>query len=273
MDEQGVEQEARSLGWKPREEFQGDPERWADAETFLERGQTIMPLLKKTNERLTGEVNQLRADTARLKELFSASQEAIEGLKAAHTEATKAAVARAKANVIAELRQAKVDGDVEREVALTEQLTDIKVAERSKPAPQAKQPAQNPEDLLHPDFRAWASNNTWFGTDQRKTSLAMSIAQKLRSDPTYDHLQGAAFYGKVTELMGEQTSGGSPQSRVAAGGRGGSGGSGGRSYSDLPTEAKEACDRQGRRLVGEGRAFKDEKAWRAHYATMYFSGE
>ena len=47
-----VEQEARTLGWVPAEEFKGDPNRWVDAETFVERGHTVMPILRKNNERL-----------------------------------------------------------------------------------------------------------------------------------------------------------------------------------------------------------------------------
>ena len=53
-----VEQEARTLGWVPAEEFKGDPNRWVDAETFVERGHTVMPILRKNNERLETLVKQ-----------------------------------------------------------------------------------------------------------------------------------------------------------------------------------------------------------------------
>src|ERR1700677_3443164 len=31
-----VEEQARALGWKPEEEFEGNPGKWTDAESFLE---------------------------------------------------------------------------------------------------------------------------------------------------------------------------------------------------------------------------------------------
>jgi len=41
----------------------------------------------------------------------------------------------------------------------------------------------------------------------------------------------------------------------------------------LPADAKTVCDQQAKKLVGPGRAFKDEAAWRSHYAEQYFRGE
>ena len=31
-----VEARAREMGWKPQEEFHGDPSRWVDAEAYVE---------------------------------------------------------------------------------------------------------------------------------------------------------------------------------------------------------------------------------------------
>ena len=62
--------------------------------------------------------------------------------------------------------------------------------------------------------------------------------------------------------VGESRPSGSPMS----GGRG-------RSFADLPADARDACDRQGRKLVGEGRAFKDMNAWRSYYVNLYYQGE
>ena len=45
----------------------------------------------------------------------------------------------------------------------------------------------------------------------------------------------------------------------------------GKSYADLPPEAKAACEDQARKLVGDGRAFKDTASWRKYYAEVFFS--
>jgi len=270
--EVNVEQEARTLGWVPQEEFKGDPNRWVDADTFVERGHTVMPILRKNNERLETLVKQQAEELNKMKNLFSASQESITELQKVHADATKAAVEKARREVMAELKQAKIDGDVDREIALQEELQELK-NQASAPTPQAPQaavPAQ--QEQMHPDLAAWMSENTWFGTDQRKTQKAMGIAQVLRSDPENDNLQGRAFFDRVLQEL----EGRAPRADKVGGARSsetsGASGGGGKSFSDLPADAKETCDRQGKKLVGEGRAFKDMAAWRSYYANLYFQG-
>jgi len=267
-----VEQEARTLGWVPAEEFKGDPNRWVDAETFVERGHTVMPILRKNNERLETLVKQQAEELNKMKNMFNASQESITELQKVHADATKAAVAKARAEVMAELKEAKRDGDVDREIALTEELQELKnrQVEIDKPAPA---PAAQPQQQeVHPDFQAWMNDNPWFGTDQRKTQKAMGIAQILRADPENDGLQGRAFFDRVlAEMEGRSAPRPDKVGGARSSGTGGGGGPvGGKSFADLPADAKAACDNQGKKLVGEGRAFKDMAAWRSYYANLYF---
>ena len=270
-----VEQEARTLGWVPAEEFKGDPNRWVDAETFVERGHTVMPILRKNNERLETLVKQQAEELNKMKNMFNASQESITELQKVHAEATKAAVAKARAEVMNELKQAKRDGDVDREVELQEELLQLKDQQAQidqQQQPQQQQAQQGTQEQVHPELQAWMKENPWFGTDTRKTQKAMGIAQILRADPDNDNLQGRAFFERVVaELEGNAPRpdkvGGA---RPTGGGGGGGGAAGGKAFADLPADAKEACDRQGKKLVGEGRAFKDMAAWRSYYANLYF---
>lgn len=278
-----IEQEARTLGWVPQEEFKGDPSKWVSAETFVERGHTVMPILRKNNEKLEAMVRQQTAEIERMKNLYNASQESIQELQKVHAEATKKAVADARKEVMTQLRAAKESGDIDTEMQLTEQLAEIKAAENdlknAQPpaaAPAPVQSAQAGADAVHPDFAGWQAEHTWFGTDQRKTLRAMGIAQELRADPENDNLQGRAFFDKIVEVMEERTSGIPRSSKVGESRPSGSpmsGGGRGRSYADLPADAKAACDRQGAKLVGEGRAFKDISAWRTYYTNLYYQGE
>jgi len=277
---ENIEQEARQLGWVPQEEFRGDASRWVDAQTFVDRGHTVMPILKATNKRLEGEVERLRGETAKLQQLFSASQESISELQKVHMDNTKAAVEKAKREVLAQLKQAKEDGNIEAEVNLTDQLSDIKDQQKALDAAaqqanlqkqQALQQQQQPN--LDPEFQAWIKENSWFGQDNRKTLRAMGIAQELRADPEFDGLQGRPFFDKVLAVMEERSGGGAPSTSKVGSSRpsGGAGGGGGKKgYNDLDADAKAACDRQAKKLVGEGRAFKDTAAWRQYYADMVF---
>lgn len=274
-----IQQEARSLGWAPLEEFKGDPARWVDAETFVERGHTVMPILKKNNERLEGTVRQQSEEIKKMRELLNAGQEAIQELQKVHTESTKAAVEKARKDLMAELRVAKQDGDIDREMEITEGLAELKAQQLAATQAPVINNTPKPDstavgaDAMHPDFKAWMAENTWFGSDQRKTMRLMGIAQELRADPDLDDVVGRAFFDKAMEVMAERT-GGSPRTTKVDGGRPSTpnGGGGKADYESLPADAREACDRQGKKLVGEGRAFKDVTAWRSYYAKLYYQG-
>lgn len=267
MTEQTIEDRARALGWVPQEEFRGDVEKWRSAEEFLQRGEEVMPILRANNRKLESELARLAAENKRLSQLYGASQEAITEIQQFHEANLKDSLARQKAELTAALREARADGDVVREVEIQDQIAELR---QPKPKPEPK-PAPVEEPAVHPDFAGWQADNPWFGKDTRKTQLAMGIAQQLRSDPEFDGLEGRAFYDKVSELMTERSAG---PGKVASGRpTGGAARGSGKGYSDLPAEARDACDKQARKLVGEGRAFKDTASWQAYYAKIYFQGE
>lgn len=272
MSEKTVEERARAIGWVPPEEHRGHLEHPLTAEEFLERGETLMPILRANNRKLEEQQAKLLEDNKRLAELFAASQESITALQGLHEDSVRAAVDKAKKDLRRELIEARQEGDVEAELEIQERLDELKAPPpAAKPAPAAA-PAQ---PQIDPELAAWQKENQWFGTDARKTNLAVGIAQQLRADPEYDHLKGRDFYDKVDEEMARRQ-GGSPVPKVSGGrpsGEGGGGGTAGRGYASLPADAKAACDAQARKLVGEGRAFKDTATWQAYYAKEYYRGE
>lgn len=273
-----VEGEAKALGWVPKEEFRGNPEKWVDADSFVERGKSIMPILRKNNEKLLSDVNQLRGELGTLKSALVASTEAIEALKSFHGEETKRQVAAARKELIAQLTKAREANDVEAEVKITGELHDLKVAESA--ADRRGGDDDNDDDAAYRPstdyttkdwYQAWSSDNAWFGTDKRRTSLAIGIAEELRqSNP---ELRERAFLDRVVQEVEKMLGGNSRRQgadKVEGSRGGGNGGSTGKGYGDLPADAKAACDRQAGRLVGEGRAFKDIAAWRKYYTATYF---
>ena len=277
MDEQQVEQEAQHLGWVPLEQFRGDPEKWVDADTFVKRGKEIMPILRKNNEVLQGTVGQLQAKIDRLTELVAAGQESMEAMKELHASNVRKQVEQARQELLAGLKQAKTDGDIDAEVTLQEQLGEVnnqlktlKEAEAAVTPPE-KKPAAPPE--IDPLTREWMTANPWFEKDKALTGLAMGLAQDLRENPTTSGLTGADFYAKLDEKLAEYLpSRRSAPSKVSEtrGSGGASGGEGGKSYGALPAEAKAECEKDAAKFVGEGRAFKTKADWQAHFAKLYF---
>ena len=267
QDGGGVEAEAKTLGWVPKEDFRGNPEKWVEAEAFVERGKAVMPILRKNNEKLLTDVNSLRGEIQTLKGALNASAEAMESLKEFQNEHTQRKVKEARAELIRQLTAAREDGNVEAEVKITDELASLRVAENVA----AEKPAEKVERAVdytqEPYFKSWSQQNEWFGTDRRKTALAVGIAEEIRqSEP---NLFGEAFLRKVADEVNATLGGAARQGKVE-GARSGAGQTGAKSYADLPADAKAACVRQSERLVGPNRAFKTQADWQKHYVASYF---
>lgn len=268
---------AREMGWRPLEEFRGDPAKWVDAETFVSRGEHFLPILRANNKRLQDQVSEQANALAETRALLEASQESIKELKKFHDEDTARQVAKARQDLIAEIKQAREDGDVEKEVTLQTEVNRLDAAVAAAPAAAPAPAPAKTTPVVDPDFVAWEADNTWFKTDKRKHALAMAIAAELRADPANNKLVGRAFYDRITDEMHDYLSPADRTSKVGAGRSGGGAAAPGsptsRKFSDLPAEAREACDQYSKKLVGPGRAYKDLDAWRAEYTRKYFEGE
>lgn len=279
------EAQAKALGWVPKDQFRGDAERWVDAETFVRRGEEIMPILKQNNARLQAEVEGLRGQLTEAQETIKAAQESIEALKEYQTEATQEAVKKAKKDLMDQIAAAREAGDVKGELELTEQLDDVRQAERdvrnaTKPTPTPKPtaaPAGTPgQPTASPEWTAWQKDNPWFGTDRRRTALMIAEAEELRADPANKGLVGKAFFDKAAENAEAILNPVARHSKVESGAGSATapaGRPGKKGYNDLPQEAKDMCEHQAAKLVGKGRAFKDKAEWQAHYAKEYFGAE
>ncbi len=273
-----VETKARNLGWVPKEEFRGDESRWVDAEEFVTRGEQMMPLLRKNNERLQNDLSTLSGKFEETNKLLQASQEAIAELKKFHTEDTARQVEKARKELRKQLIEARKEDDVELQVEIEEQLDEIRQVQatpppKPTPAPTAAPVAGAPQ--VDPEFVAWQRDNDWWLKDRRRTALTVAEAEELRADPKNAGLKGRAFYEEAAKRADAVLNPRSTTSKVETGtpSTSGGGGSKKRSYADLPADAKEVCSQQASKLVGAGRAFKTLPEWQAHYVEQYFLGE
>ena len=266
-----IEQEASSMGWVPQDKFKGDPERWVDAETFVQRGHEVMPILKKANEDLRRDVTTLRGEMTRTQQLLQEAQSSLTEFQKYHEEDSKRQFERAMEKLKGDKRAALQDNDVDAVMeiddaisTLREQQATKKVAEKpAEPTKPAADPSQDPV------FQDWLSaNSNWYGRDAQQTMYANSIASFLRqTEPT---LTGREFLDRVTEEVEAKYPSKEPVDRVEGSRGGSSRSSSGKTYADLPPDAKATCDKFGGRLVGEGKAFKDQAAWRKQYVKDYF---
>lgn len=280
MDEQQAspEQQARDMGWVPQEEWKGSPDKWVDAGTFLERSETFVPFLKKDRERLLNETASLRGQVQELSGAVRAANTAIEALQESHDADVKEQVEAARKELKAEIARASSEGDHEALADATDKLTQLNTEERASErreegaGDRGGKPAEQPK--LSPEYIAWMQQHPEFTKDQRKMRLANLVAAEMRQKG--DTRLGAPFLNDVmaeveATLGGGQQRTGDGKAGSGAGGGGNSGGGGGKSYSDLPAEAKAACDRAAARVVGPNRAHKTMDSWRKSYAQQYFA--
>ena len=278
-----VEVKAKEMGWSPKEEFRGDPDRWIDAETFVKRGEELMPLLKATTKKQSEELRAVRGELKETRDMLAAATDAIEALKETTSQAALEKVREKRTELKKALVEARSDNDVDKELEIQEKIAEttnaLKASETAAGTKTAAKAAagDQPKDFTQtPEWKEWVGENPWFGPDKRKTSLALGIAQDLREKG--ETAQGKAFFNKVTEelnsMLGIRKD---PQREAPAkvegdarGSHGGGGNGSGKSYSDLPADAKTACENAASRVVGKGRAYADMAEWRKAYVQKYF---
>lgn len=276
-EQKAIEARALEMGWIPKEQFRGDLSKWTDAAAFVERGETLLPILQARERKQANELAQVKGALRELTERYKASQEAIQALVEYNSTENLNKVKAQRQELKEQLKAAKKEGDTDREVELQDQLAAtsaaIQTAETKHKDPPVKPAAPSSEPAEDPAFKSWLAENTWFGVDHRKSALAQGIATELRQSGT--KLVGKAFYDKVSEEVDKFFNAGSTTSRVE-GGRNGSGSGGGgktKSFASLPQEAKDACARFAQRVVGPGRAYAKVEDFQAKYAQDYFAAE
>jgi hypothetical protein len=68
IQQQEVETRAKSMGWIPKEEFKGDESNWRPANEFVERAETLLPIVKATSKKFEDKANALETTVSTLKE-------------------------------------------------------------------------------------------------------------------------------------------------------------------------------------------------------------
>lgn len=280
-EEQGpseeIVQEARNLGWTPKEEFNGREEDWLDADAFVERGRQIVPLLRANNKRLQRELLTSQQKIGNLEKLVKDTQASVEALEKHYTAANKRAVENAKRQLVEQIKEARENGDTDAEFKLLDQLDAVKESQRAAEKTEEKkveagQPSNTDEpNKLDPEFVKFQEENTWFGQDKKRTKSIMRIAEDLREEG--EEAIGYEFMQKcLTELKKQEgtTTQTRTPSKVEGGSRSGSRASGGKSFADLPQDAKEACWADVSTLVGDGKRYKTKADWEKQYASIYF---
>lgn len=228
-----AEVRASEQGWMPQDKWQGDPDKWVSAETFLERGEKHNGILRERNEKLN-------ADIIALKEELRSS---VRQFGTATRKAEERAFQRAMKELHAEQVKAVEQGDTQTWSELEKEKTSL----QSEFVEAQKEPEQSPDQ--DPAFISWHTHNQWYNDDLDLTVYANQVAPILA--PKYGNKATPEFYEAVAKAVKKKypekfrNSNRDKPSPVQNSAQDVSKGKAnkGKKYNDLPPEAKAACDK------------------------------
>lgn len=279
MEEQEIRDKATAIGWRPEEEFKGDPALWVDAAEYLRRGEEVLPLVKAENRRMHERQDKLTAEISRLAAVVGEQRKSMDDMAKFNLQQLADKLTEQKRQLTAQLREARKDEDNSLVEDLEEQLEenteargkvkDVVAAQAAKPAPQTQQQAA----VETPEYKEWAAANPWFGGTSLADDAKSAVAMRLGAKATAAGKTGKAFFEAVDEGLAELYPAAPKRKDPTEDGRP-SGGSGSTSSSDsgfkgLPPEAKAKAKEQSARFVGPNKMFKTEPDWFAYYAKQY----
>ncbi len=267
---------AQEMGWQPLENFKGNPDKWVDAKTYVERGEHVLPIVRADRDRLRRDLLTRDNKIGTLEKQLEVQKALIQELGDNFSKDLERRIAEQRATLKSQLREASEDRDVGEALRIRDELNELDEAEREAKDKQAAVKAKltttdDPAPGLSEDFKAWQADNSWFGEDKKRTKAILRISEDLRDDG--ETSTGREFMDKCLELLLEQEGQRSTQvtSKVETGSaRGGSRSSDERSYSSLPADAKAACEEFAESLVGPNKQYKTKADWQKAYAKTYY---
>ena len=272
-----AEADARLVGWQPETEFPGDKAKWKPAREFLQMAESQLPMARYANKRLTETNQELLRRLKAQETAMTGLQESIDALKEFHSTDTKRKVEEAREKLLGELKAARAAGDADAEVEIIDALTQAKAEEP------AKKPATSTTSTVGPtpEWKAWEADNPKFHTDKKWRGVCIGMAEEMRVDPRYDHLQGRAFFDEVareTDAWFAQRSTAARVDKTESGGGAGTNGAGntaprGKGYNQLPPDAKAQCEKDSKKFVGKSEQFKTLEKWRDYFSKVYWENE
>lgn len=171
--ERNYEEEARKQGWKPEDEWQGDPPHggFKSAEQFVKDGEEIPGILKSRIERLEDRIEQLTDSNRQLNEF---SKRSLEKEK------------KEKQKIIKELEEIRKKAIDEGDgAAFTD--ADARIQELRQDEPQ--------QQGLDPAAQEWLQHNPWYQTNDKLAAFADGIAERLVAQG----FTGKAYWSELTK--------------------------------------------------------------------------
>lgn len=225
-----VEDRAKEMGWRPLEEFKGDESRFVDAETFVKKGEEVLPIVKANARKAEEALAKAQAEIAEMKDSFKE-------FKKYHSQTEQRALTQARKELEREMSEAVEAKDHK---AVREIAADMAALSKDVQTDDDGNPYQTPDHAKA--LNTWKGENPWFGADDVMTAAANAVANRLEQSG----VKGAEQLAEVAKRMRAEfphkfenanrknaaAVEGSTPTRKA-----------GKTWSDLPPEARTVADR------------------------------
>ena len=155
-EDRNYEQEAQKQGWKPESEWNNPDKQWIDAQTFVERGESILPIVTSQRDRAQEKNVQLEGRVVKLeaanKEFGEYKDEQLARSEARNKDLLNELSRRRS--------QAVADNDGEAYYKADREYEEVR-DNMNPPPPQQSNGGNQPNPL----FDAWLINNDWYNAD------------------------------------------------------------------------------------------------------------
>lgn len=239
--------DARDMGWKPKDEWHGDPEGFRDAKEFVQRGDEIFGFIKRDRDRLAEKTLRVEVDRDdRLKRMEKQYIGILENQKKQHEAEIK--------TIEGDKLKAVEEGDTATYKALTQRGNALGAA--------PEVPTEQP--VVDATLKDWSDDNAWFKTDPLARSVATATAGVVAQSGGDVHAQIKAAEKEVRKRFPEHFE--PPRSTVETGGQPPRSKPKAKGVAQLPKEARDGfkeCVRLG--------MYKEDQI--AEYATSYWEQE
>lgn len=158
-----VEEQALAQGWRPKEEYNGDPSKWVNADIYVARA----PLFE-----------HIESQKRELKKL----REGLNVVNSHYKKIEEVSYKKALADLRADKKKALEDMDADAVIDIDERIDLVKEQQSQilrQPDPVASEASQP-----HPEFAAWTARNSWYNQDQSMRAFADALGRDLASTHT-----------------------------------------------------------------------------------------
>lgn len=151
MSDEEAESKARALGWRPKEEFNGDVEKFTDAKSFLDKANYNIPMLRENAKKVDAKNRQLE-------EQIKSMNEKLQALTKRADEADRQGYERAVREIEARQRKAVSEGDIDEYDNLQKQKESL----GTRQTPETQNSLSMQEQIA---IQVFESQNPWFKQD------------------------------------------------------------------------------------------------------------